>query len=127
VSIRIGNTFCDTDREALAQLVRLARQLTPSWQRPEAFHLAKSELCAGLTALERVAYRAPRELRVIRPLNGTIGGYTAPAAAAAEAVFQPAVAASEPSRAAVSSRPARRRRWRYPQPPRRLAAQGVLL
>jgi hypothetical protein len=131
VSLLVNGIFCDTDREALAQLQRMTRALTPDWQRPERFHQQKGELIGALSAWECIAYARPSQLNARPRTNGQRHVYTPdkpkPLAMAAQ-VFRAPVAASEPQQEAGTRRPRLRRvRHRYPLPPRQLAALRSLL
>ncbi|MDR6770364.1 hypothetical protein [Azospirillum sp. BE72] len=57
--------------EALNELAARLRRLTPSWQNPERFHEAKSELVADLRRLARQAPE-PAVRRVLVPVERVV-------------------------------------------------------
>jgi hypothetical protein len=94
----------DDTAAALEAIAREVQRLTPSWQRPEAFHERKSDIVAALRALARGPVLVRQVVRFV-PLP-------APAA--------PRVVALQRHLACPA------RRHRYPSPPARCAGQATL-
>jgi hypothetical protein len=134
MTIRInGGAFVDTDAEALAYVRRLVLQLSPSWRDPERYHLAKSEILGALATLHRIAARQPSPIHPPRqaPPRSPPAGAAAARVIAARVFAPPVQPPPEPRHEAVQAlpikRPRRGRKHRYPQPPKGLVHQGVLL
>ena len=142
MSVIIDNRICDLDTEALEQIRRMVHRLSPSWQNPERFYEAKSEISGALTTLLRVAARQPSAL-ISRSARLQRGAEVVPQRKT-EAHFMLSLTPPEPPPERILG-PVRRltvakltvtrirpecqhsRRHRYPRPPRNLKTQGELL
>jgi hypothetical protein len=102
-----------TPTDELADLARRLRRLSPSWQNPEPFHMAKAEIAGALMRLSR---RLAQPLSPVRPVPRPVPAPPRPAPPPS-LVLTLAPRPILPCPCQRPRRPPPRRRHRYPRPP----------